>query len=67
MPKAEDDAEEENEGYIIIRSNSTVLASASNKLSTWVSIKMNAGWKPHANPQLFHDGEKFHLIQAMIK
>ena len=56
-----------NENYTIIRSSSKVLASASNKLSTWVSIKMNEGWNPTGSPQFFHDGEKFHFIQAMTK
>ena len=67
MVEGENAIEEKNEGYILVRSASPVLASATNKLSTWVSIKMESGWKPHANPQLFHDGEKFYLIQAMIK
>tara|TARA_B100000959_G_C14695138_1_gene506406 strand:+ start:274 stop:477 length:204 start_codon:yes stop_codon:yes gene_type:complete len=53
--------------YIILRSASSVLASASNKLSTWVSLKMDAGWVPLGPPQLHNDGEKFYLIQAMTK
>ena len=67
MAKVDSEIEEKSEGYIIVRSTSPVLASATNKLSTWVSIKMESGWQPHANPQLYHDGEKFYLIQAMIK
>tara|TARA_B110000444_G_C18837440_1_gene596846 strand:- start:2116 stop:2319 length:204 start_codon:yes stop_codon:yes gene_type:complete len=67
MVKEDSELRENSEGYIIVRSASPVLASATNKLSTWVSIKMESGWFPHANPQLYHDGEKFYLIQAMIK
>ena len=59
--------DDEESGYIIVRSASTVLASASNKLSAWVSMKMEEGWKPHGDPQIFNDGEKFYLIQAMIQ
>jgi len=58
---------EQQDGYIIVRSASTVLASASNKLATWVSMKMEVGWSPHGPPQIHNDGEKFYLIQAMIK
>ena len=54
-------------GYIIVRSASSVLASASNKLSAWVTMKMEGGWSPHGSPQIFHDGEKFFLIQSMTK
>lgn len=54
-------------GYIIVRSASTVLASASNKLGAWVTLKMEGGWKPHGPPQIHHDGKKFYLIQAMTK
>jgi len=50
-----------------VRSASPALASASNKLGTWVSMKMEEGWSPHGSPQLHHDGEKFYLIQAMTK
>ncbi len=53
--------------YILIRSASPVLASASNKLGTWVSLKIDEGWTPHGSPQIHNDGEKFYLIQAMIK
>tara|TARA_B100001250_G_scaffold411372_1_gene439855 strand:+ start:2792 stop:2995 length:204 start_codon:yes stop_codon:yes gene_type:complete len=67
MSEGDDGIEEKTEGYIIVRSASPVLASATNKLSTWVSIKMESGWKPYSNPQLYNDGEKFYLIQAMIK
>jgi len=67
MVKEDSELRENSEGYIIVRSASPVLASATNKLSTCVSIKMESGWMPHANPQLYHDGEKFYLIQAMIK
>ena len=56
-----------NQTYIIVRSASTVLASAANKLSSWVSLKMEDGWTPHGPPQMHHDGEKFFLIQSMIK
>ena len=54
-------------GYIIVRSASTALASASNKLSTWVTMKMDSGWKPYGDPQIHHDGQKFYIIQAMVK
>tara|TARA_B110000444_G_scaffold86897_1_gene82135 strand:+ start:4636 stop:4839 length:204 start_codon:yes stop_codon:yes gene_type:complete len=65
--EVDNNLEENSEGYIIVRSASPVLASATNKLSTWVTIKMESGWLPHSNPQLYHDGEKFYLIQAMTK
>tara|TARA_B100000683_G_C12367182_1_gene505601 strand:- start:478 stop:678 length:201 start_codon:yes stop_codon:yes gene_type:complete len=63
----EDSEDELDQGYIIVRSASNVLASASNKLSTWVTMKMENGWNPHGTPQIHHDGEKFYIIQAMIK
>ena len=56
-----------NSKYIIVRSSSTVVASASNKLSTWVSMKMEDSWMPHGSPQIHNDGEKYFIIQAMIK
>ena len=62
---ADEQDDEIEEGYIIVRSASPVLASASNKLSTWVTMKMESGWSPHGPPQIHHDGEKFYLIQAM--
>ena len=58
---------EQDMRYIIVRSASPVLASASNKLSTWVSLKMNLGWNPHGPPQIEKDGDKFVLIQAMTR
>ena len=57
----------EGQEYILVRSASPVLASASNKLSTWVSMKIKEGWMPHGSPIANHDGEKFYLIQAMLK
>ena len=53
--------------YILVRSTSPALASASNKLGTWVSMKIDEGWTPHGSPQVHYDGEKFHLIQALTK
>ena len=71
VPRAQTMSEEAqaeiDSGYIIVRSASTVLASASNKLSAWVSMKMESGWSPHGPPQIFYDGEKFYLIQAMTQ
>jgi len=61
------DSEEQDMRYIIVRSTSPVLASASNKLSTWVSLKMNVGWKPLGPPQIEKDDDKFVLIQAMTR
>jgi hypothetical protein len=61
------ESDEQEMRYIIVRSASSVLASASNKLSSWVSLKMDSGWSPHGPPQIHNDGEKFFLIQAMIK
>jgi hypothetical protein len=61
------DVDDVSSGYIIVRSASPVLASAANKLSAWVSMKMEGGWSPHGNPQIHNDGEKFYIIQAMIK
>ena len=62
-----EESEEQQLRYIIVRSASTVLASASNKLSTWVSLKMDSGWAPHGPPQIHNDGEKFYMIQAMTR
>tara|TARA_B100000214_G_C23971236_1_gene630270 strand:+ start:2105 stop:2302 length:198 start_codon:yes stop_codon:yes gene_type:complete len=63
-----DEAQIDSDGrYIVVRSTSTALASASNKLGTWVSMKIEEGWSPHGSPQIHHDGEKFYLIQAMMK
>ena len=53
--------------YILVRSTSPALASTSNKLGAWVSMKIDEGWTPHGSPQIHYDGEKFHLIQAMTK
>jgi len=64
---SEDEQTETDAGYIIVRSASPVLASASNKLSAWVSMKMESGWSPHGPPQIYNDGEKFYLIQAMTQ
>ena len=61
------DIDDVEEKYTIVRSTSTVLASASNKLGTWVSMKINLGWTPIGPPQIYNDGERFYLIQAMIK
>jgi len=61
------ESDEQEMRYIIVRSASSVLASASNKLSTWVSLKMDTGWVPHGPPQIHNDGEQFYLIQAMTK
>ena len=62
-----DESREDDTGYIIVRSASVALASATNKLSAWVSMKMETGWKPHGDPQIYNDGEKFYIIQAMTK
>ena len=64
---AESEIEEIESGYIIVRSASTVLASAANKLGAWVTMKMESGWTPLGPPQLHYDGDKFYLIQAMTK
>ena len=62
------ESEEHELRYILVRSTSTVIASASNKLSTWVSLKMDSGWAPHGPPQVILDADaKFHMIQAMTK
>ena len=63
----EDNQEGQDLHYILVRSTSPVLASASNKLSTWVSLKIKEGWKPHGPPVVNYDGDKFYLIQAMLK
>ena len=65
MSEVESDAQ--GPGYIVVRSASTVLASAANKLSAWVTMKMESGWVPSGPPQIHKDGDKFYLIQAMIK
>ena len=63
----EHDSEEIESGYIVVRSASPVLASAANKLSVWVTMKMESGCVPLGPPQVHNDGEKFFLIQAMTK
>jgi len=68
LPYAVDEEQIDNDAkYILVRSTSPALASASNKLGTWVSMKIDEGWSPHGSPQIHYDGEKFHLIQAMTK
>jgi len=62
-----DDSDITGKKYIIVRSSSTVLASASNKLSTWVSMKMEEGWTPNGPPQIIFVMEKYNMIQSMIK
>lgn len=64
---SEEDDNEIESGYIVVRSASPVLASAANKLSVWVTMKMESGWEPLGPPQIHNDGEKFFLIQAMTK
>jgi len=62
------ESEEQELRYVLVRSTSTVIASASNKLSTWVSLKMDSGWRPSGPPQIILDSDgKFHMIQAMIR
>ena len=68
LPCVVDEEQIDNDAkYILVRSTSPALASASNKLGTWVSMKIDEGWTPHGSPQIHYDGEKFHLIQAMTK
>ena len=53
----EHDDEEIESGYIVVRSYaSPVLASAANKLSVWVTMKMESGWAPLGPPQVHNDG-----------
>lgn len=52
--------------YTIVRSSSSGFASATNKLSAWVTMRMEDGWKPHGSPQMVFDGEKWYLAQAMV-
>ncbi len=63
----EGDEVEPDSRFIVVRSESTVLASAANKLGNWVSMKMEAGWVPQGSPQIHNDGKKFYMIQAMTK
>ena len=63
----EGDGAEPDSRFIVVRSESTVLASAANKLGNWVSMKMEAGWVPQGSPQIHNDGKKFYMIQAMTK
>ena len=63
----EGDGAEPDSRFIVVRSESTVLASAANKLGNWVGMKMEAGWVPHGSPQIHNAGEKFYMIQAMKK
>ena len=62
----DDDILDQDSKYIVVRSESSVMASAANKLGIWVSMKMDSGWVPHGPPQIHNDGEKFYIIQAMI-
>lgn len=52
--------------YSIVRSASSGFASATNKLSAWVTMRMEEGWEPHGSPQMFFDGQKWYLAQAMV-
>jgi hypothetical protein len=52
--------------YTIVRSSSTGFASATNKLSAWVTMRMEDGWKPHGPPQMIFNGEKWFIAQAMV-
>jgi hypothetical protein len=67
MDTSDKDSGEELQRYILIRSSSKVFSSASNKLSRWVSIKMDSGWIPHGSPQIVFESDNYNLIQAMIK
>ena len=43
--------------YTIVRSSSSGFASATNKLSAWVTMRMEDGWKPHGSLQMVFVGE----------
>ena len=53
--------------YIIVRSSSSGFASVTNKLSAWVTMRMEDGWTPFGPPQMSFIGDKWHVIQAMTK
>lgn len=65
----EDSSETLNENllYTIVRSSSTGFASATNKLSAWVTMRMEDDWTPLGPPQMSFVNEKWHIIQAMTK
>lgn len=53
--------------YTIVRSSSTGFASATNKLSAWVTMRMEDDWIPLGPPQMSFINEKWHIIQAMTR
>ena len=53
--------------YDIVRSSSTSLVSATNKLITWVNMKIELGWIPLGAPILNKDEDKFHILQPLTK
>ena len=53
--------------YMLVRSESPALASAANKLTTWVGLKMKEGWSPHGSMQMQYQGGKYYLVQPMIR
>ena len=63
---SEAEVSDRDTGYIIVRSSSPALASATNKLSAWVTMRMEDGWEPHGPPQMVFDGKKWFFAQAMV-
>ncbi|MDC1419663.1 hypothetical protein N8653_02960 [Euryarchaeota archaeon] len=53
--------------YDIVRSSSSSLVSATNKLTTWVNMKIELGWTPLGSPILDKDEEKYHILQTLTK
>jgi len=53
--------------YDIVRSSSSSLVSATNKLITWVNMKIELGWIPLGAPILDKEDGKYHILQPLTK
>jgi hypothetical protein len=53
--------------YAIVRSASTALASATNKLSDQVNDRIQEGWMPLGRPTMIHVSDKYVMTQSMIR
>ncbi len=53
--------------YAIVRSASTALASATNKLSDQVNDRIQDGWTPLGRPSIIYVSEKYVMTQSMIR
>jgi hypothetical protein len=64
---ADENKDSSDTGYDIVRSASPSLVSATNKLSTWVTMKIELGWIPLGPPLMHKDDDKYYFFQAMTK